>query len=348
MWSLLFLLSTAHADTYGRDPSAPSAAICPMMKCVALDCPLTQQETPKSASGCSLCPRCTGGGNKSCAAVTCLTGTTCVDGDCVREPGEKGKGVCPLFFCIPPPAYCPFPLETPIVNGCPTCPLCPCPCGKPCKMAGGGSGVCQVGGKCAVNKMAPRCPTTSSCPCGKPCTMASGGSGVCQVGGMCAVNIRPPQCPKGPCPCGKSCTMTNGGSGVCQVGGECALNILPPQCPGPCPCGKPCKMASGGSGVCQVGGECAVNIQRPQCPTSSCALILCAPNTKCINGQCVPLTTGCETVRCTSTTTCVLGACVPNPGTCKCGDPCKTKKNKAGHCQANGLCKGGKNVPQCG
>jgi hypothetical protein len=38
----------------------------------------------------------------------------------------------------------------------------------------------------------------------------------------------------------------------------------------------------------------------------------------------------------------------PCPGSCRCGTPCKTKKNTDGHCQANGQCKKKKKLPMCG
>jgi hypothetical protein len=88
----------------------------------------------------------------------------------------------------------------------------------------------------------------AECVCGESCRMRGGGSGVCQENGECAVNVRAPDCgrsvdwrvpsvpPAHPpifhrCPCGTSCFVTFGVVGVCQADGQtCAITRERPIC----------------------------------------------------------------------------------------------------------------------
>lgn len=153
-------------------------------------------------------------------------------------------------------------------------------------------------------------PVPPRCVCGEPCRMASGGSGVCQTDGQCAVNIQPPLCGgtggvphAGECPavardilgiCIDQCSSDN----ACAKDEKCCSNgcgrvckkitSLPPLPPARCICGQPCKMGARGSGVCQVDGTCAVNIQAPRCGLSCVTNANCSGNRFCVRGMCQP------------------------------------------------------------
>jgi len=74
------------------------------------------------------------------------------------------------------------------------------------------------------------CASTSPCsPCGSSCTMIGGGTGVCQPGGACAVNFVTPNC--GGCVCGHQC-WRNGESGHCDNEGDCRIGSIAPSCGG--------------------------------------------------------------------------------------------------------------------
>jgi len=211
-------------------------------------------KTPDSP--CSNDPVC-GPKQHSCP---CATGSYCLAGNaaCI-SPDSACPSDCPKLFC--PALLCAVELQRKAVtkkNGCPGCPHCPkaptpCTCGAACTMNGGGSGVCQVGGQCAVNIIKPNCGGTvggDSCgKCGSSCTI-NNNAGLCQADGKClAGTYDKPFCP------------------VCQL--NCPLLVCPltEQVPSTAVCGCP---------TCRV------------CPFIACPAIVCP-----VEQQQSPTTCGC-------------------------------------------------------
>lgn len=191
-----------------------------------------------------------------------------------------------------PPEYCPVPLETPTVNGCPMCPRCPCTCGETCQMSGGASGICMENGECSTNKRKPQCPNSCAlilcgpntrCENGKCVPILTGcetvrctaeticvnGRCVPRPDASCALVLCGPdtRCEKGKCvPILTGCETVRCNAETVCVNGRC----VPRPGSEKCKCGETCTMYGGSQGVCQVNGECAQNIQPPQCPSNKC------------------------------------------------------------------------------
>jgi len=234
---------------------------CPMYRCLPPTCAKGQILVPQSDSnGCYRCPICKPCPALPCAAPLCpVAQQTTVDqaNGCPGCPTCNNN--CPKLFC--PALLCAVELQRKAVtkkNGCPGCPHCPkaptpCTCGAACTMNGGGSGVCQVGGQCAVNIIKPNCGGTvggDSCgKCGSSCTI-NNNAGLCQADGKClAGTYDKPFCP------------------VCQL--NCPLLVCPltEQVPSTAVCGCP---------TCRV------------CPFIACPAIVCP-----VEQQQSPTTCGC-------------------------------------------------------
>lgn len=265
----------------------------------------------------------------------------------------------------------------------------PCICGQSCTMSGGGTGVCQTDGQCAVNILPPNCNGGSvvsfaaatsfasrlgvggPCVCGQSCTMSGGGMGVCQTNGQCAVNILPPNCNGGPvaafegpsafaspwkcpmlrikcpelnCPtfmqetpmddrgCPRGCASCRSTFSAAAVGSSALdlpkLDFTAPVCPklacvqlncppflqeqttlaNGCPGCPRCRLITveGQLGGVQLGATDRVS------PVDACALIRCLPGYQCVDGGCKPMNNPdpCALVRCRAGTSCVNGRCL--------------------------------------
>jgi len=163
MWRLFFVVAVAAANDVsavaGGSQMTKIANVisCPMYKCITPDCPVANQETLKSATGCSFCPSCVCVCGQPCnipvtgAVGVCHAGSVCqavtsVAPDCrptvaavkanmgvvsaASSMSMTTVGHC--LACVPP--TCPKPLQyTPAtgVNGCPPCAQCQKHCVKP-------------------------------------------------------------------------------------------------------------------------------------------------------------------------------------------------------------------------
>jgi len=165
---LIFVYLALDVVLAASDETALAASVrpgiaCPMYRCLPPTCPSGEVLVPQSdANGCYRCPIC--------------------------KP-------CPALYC--PAATCPMEQQKIAnrTNGCPGCTTCaPCHCGDKCVMNGGGAGVCQVGGDCAVNIVAPKCPGNCG-KCGTPCTK-NGGAGFCSINEKCVLGTVKPVCVK--------------------------------------------------------------------------------------------------------------------------------------------------------
>jgi len=306
----------------------PICKPCPALPCAAPLCPKDQQTTVTLPNGCPGCPTCNtkkcNGLQHSCPCATgsyclfaggmcksadspcpnhpvcgprqhscpCATGNYCLAANamCISPDSPCPSG-CPKLFC--PALLCPLEQQIKAVakrNGCTGCPHCPCICGEACTMTGGGSGVCQPGGQCAVNIIKPNCPGATTCgDCGSVCKLGYG-SGYCQPNGQCGLGFLKPDCPGTTCgACGSACT-TNYGSGYCQEDGKCLQTTVRPVC------GLPCAIA------CPT-LYCPAEQQVP--PTTNCGCHTCricpiidCPNLTCpVDQQVRPTGCGCTTCR---------------------------------------------------
>jgi len=189
-------------------------------------------------------PNCGGGGTVPCGNTRCLASIGC------GNPSCSCCGICSQIFC-----------------GGQTS----CTCGQPCRMDGGGFGVCQTDGKtCAVNVVAPNCGKHClpiPCPVPPPCVYPS-------VVTTPTINGCPgcPTCTNpnpGGCTTDSGCTNGFCWQGRCVpfsgVGEGCDGFILPPK---RCAPGLTCKLV----GIPDVGGTCVKPTTCGPCPEIFCPL----------------------------------------------------------------------------
>jgi hypothetical protein len=266
-----------------------------------------------------------------CSGLTCVNGTTCVDGRCI--PGcfdvpcadkECGQGeYCSNGSCrkvIPAPGVKCKPGYVGTLVEC---------ADNPCKGVTCGEGKSCVGGSCVVDKCAGvTCVPGWYCKnglCYDSCTGASGAA----PGGPKAPVGTPPACvPK----CTGACGSPNGCGGICKVG-SCAPGYGCQN--GKCVCvptcsGKGCGEGDGCGGTCKTG--CAPG---QKCISSGSAWLCCTPD---CTGKACGEGDGCGG-------TCSSGTCagpqeVCKSGKCVCVPECVNKGcGEADGC--NSICKGG-------
>ena len=278
--------------------------------------------------------------------------TTCASGPPECDPCRFAAcnmvyGKC--YGDILPGECCPTEIE------CPTSPI-GCPCGEVCYMPDGDNGVCQEDNTCALNyepaclpehcsrvlcpgpepglcygerlpgECCPPlvdCPTLpGTCPCGEKCRTSDGEDGYCQEDGY-SCDFGSPECP--PEDCSRVLCPAPGPNlcfGPAEPGKCCAPIIDCPTLPESCRCGEKCLTLDEEEGYCQQDGTtCAVGI--PECASVDCSRVLCqGPEPGLCLGE-VPKGECCPELR----------DCSIKPGTCPCGQVCRTPEGQDGFCQ---------------
>lgn len=257
-----------------------------------------------------------------CKGVSCGTGTTCVDGQCVSGcylSPCKGVRCADNYFCSAGRCVA-------IVPGSKACPpgyRCHTSCRPKDACTNVRCGPCQscVAGKCVENPCAcVTCPAGEFCDAGE-CKASCGCEGGCKSGATCAGGQCLPASGWPGCTpdcANKLCGSADGCGSICKTGLGCAAGTVCKN--GTCACvpscaGKACGADDGCGGTCNS-GTCPSG---QYCQSGACVGITCACGQILVNGSCVPRCNSGETV-CGCNTCCAAGlSCNPTTLACELG-----------------------------